>query len=345
MSAGARRPVTAAVAAAVLLFTGGVVGAAWWADTRTTSPLSGDTSPSPLVVPATRTERTESVGVGVKVAKQEGYAVPSPATGTVTGAPVSVGDTVRSGDAVADIDDLPIVGMVGDAPLWRDLVRGDTGPDVKRLQAYLRDLGLLSAAPDGTFGPATAAAVHRFNTRFGRASQGSNFSLSSVTWVGDEPLTVAEVPAHPGQQVSVGQPLVAGPSRDTAIEVSEPAGGLPIDGSYNLVVGDVRTPYTPGSGTVTDPSAVAGIAKQLGTSGEGAGQVVSASTTSGLSVPASAVVQDASGAMCVFTSTTSAPVRVSPVGGDLAATLLPPDTSITEVLANPYEARADTSCG
>jgi len=339
------KPATAGVAAVLLLVTGGVIGAAWWADARATSPLSSDTRPSPLVVPVTRTEHTVSIGVGVKVSRRDGDSVASPAAGTVTRVAAAVGDTLKTGTVVASIDDLPIVAMVGAAPLWRDLVLGDNGPDVKRLQAFLGDLGLLTPAPDGRFGPDTAAAVRAFNKTVGREKLGAAFALSSVVWVGKELLTVAGVSAREGDVVAAGQTLVTGPSTDTAIEVSEPAGGVPIVGMYDLVVGDTRTPYIPGSGAVTDRSAVSAIAALLGTTGEGAGRIVSTSKTSALSVPASAVVQDASGATCVFTDTVSAPVDVTPVGGDLATTLLPADTPINEVLANPYETRTDTSCG
>lgn len=57
--------------------------------------------------------------------------------------------------------------------ITRTLQRGSEGVDVTILQNFLNRAGLLSAVPNGYFGPATAAAVRAFQYREGIAATGS----------------------------------------------------------------------------------------------------------------------------------------------------------------------------
>ena len=342
MSRGA---VVAGSAVGLVLLAGAMVGASLAVDDGTASPMSSDVRVEPLLVPVTTSERSVSVGVGVTVAEEPGHEVLSGRGGTVTGVAATVGDTLDSGEVLGTIDDRKIVGMVATSPLWRDLSESDAGPDVARLQTFLREIKLYEGPVNGKFGPATRTAVAAFNASVGRKDLGGRFSRGTVAWLGPEPLTVSEVAARPGQVVGVGAALVRGPDRAAAVTVAEPVGGVPADeGGYELVVGDVRAPYEAGSGTVTDPDAVAALAGAVGATGEGIGDVVSAVPRKVLVVPSSAVVVDADGATCVFTDVAGPGTVVEPTGGGLATVELPPDVPVSEMLANPHQVRSEISC-
>lgn len=340
-----RRAVVAGGAVGLVLLAGALVGAAVAVDDATDSPMSSDVEAGPLLVPVTTSERSVSVGVGLAVVEEPGPEVVSGRGGTVTGVAAAVGDTLGSGAILGTVDDRPIVGMVATSPLWRDLSEGDAGADVARLQAFLREVGLYAGPEDGKFGRATRTAVVAFNADAGRKDLGGTFSLETVAWLGPAPLTVTQVSARPGQVVGVSTPLLRGPDRPVALTVAEPVGGVPADdGGYELVVGDIRAPYVAGSGTITDPDAVAAVAAAVGSTREGVGDVVSAVPRQVLVVPSSAVVVDAEGTTCVFTNLDGPATLVEPTGGGLATVELRPDVPVVEVLANPYEVRSEVSC-
>ena len=101
------------------------------------------------------------------VVEEPGHEVLSGRGGTVTGVAATVGDTLDSGEVLGTIDDRKIVGMVATSPLWRDLSESDAGPDVARLQTFLREIKLYEGPVNGKFGPATRTAVAAFNASVG----------------------------------------------------------------------------------------------------------------------------------------------------------------------------------
>jgi len=91
--------------------------------------------------------------------------VPAPAAAppverlVVTDAPADVGTVVSSGNVVIGISGRPIIALATEVPLYRPMRAGDTGEDVRQLQAALAELGLYTGDLDGLFGPLTADAV------------------------------------------------------------------------------------------------------------------------------------------------------------------------------------------
>ncbi|HEY0238694.1 MAG TPA: peptidoglycan-binding domain-containing protein [Friedmanniella sp.] len=320
-------------------------GAAWWAQTGPTSPLTSDTPDGPLLVPVTAAERVARYGVGIAVTYADGALVTANTSGTVTRMAIRAGDVLDAGDEIVRVDDTPVLAFVGDAPLWRDLGPGAEGEDVTRLQQFLADVGVYSGRADGNFGEGTAEAVRRFNVAHGRKDAGTTFTLASVAWVGAEPFSVASVEITTGAGLGPGSPVVRGPRQAGTLTVTEPAGGIPAGVRYELTVADTVTAYTPGSGTIADPAAIAAIAASLGTSGEGAGQVVTADPEPTMRVPASAVIVDDSGASCVYADLAGGPVPVTILGGTLAHADLAADLTIDHVLVNPMQVLEEPTCG
>lgn len=88
----------------------------------------------------------------------------SPAILTV--APV-VGSTLTEGKSAMSISGRPVFVLQGNIPVYRDLVPGTVGDDVRQLQASLARLGFNPGPVNGRYGVRTAAAVARFYSASG----------------------------------------------------------------------------------------------------------------------------------------------------------------------------------
>jgi peptidoglycan hydrolase-like protein with peptidoglycan-binding domain len=78
--------------------------------------------------------------------------------GTYTSLP-KVGDVIRSGQTLWEIDAKPVVLMNGSLPAYRPMHRGNEGTDVLQLERGLAAAGYDPGTIDGTFDADTAAAV------------------------------------------------------------------------------------------------------------------------------------------------------------------------------------------
>jgi multidrug efflux pump subunit AcrA (membrane-fusion protein) len=88
-------------------------------------------------------------------------------TVTVTRLPVKPGSQVRAGQLLAEIDGRPIFVLRGRLPPYRDLRKGDHGPDVTQLQRALEGLGYANFDPPGEFGQSTAFSLLLFYRHLG----------------------------------------------------------------------------------------------------------------------------------------------------------------------------------
>lgn len=88
--------------------------------------------------------------------------------GVVTAIHVERGDTVKPGDALADVNGVPRIVCAGPFPLYRTISPQDTGPDVQQLQQCLIAVGTLNGDhPAGTFDKATQQAAIQLFARAG----------------------------------------------------------------------------------------------------------------------------------------------------------------------------------
>jgi peptidoglycan hydrolase-like protein with peptidoglycan-binding domain len=98
------------------------------------------------------------------------YAIVNQAGGTFTELP-TVGEVIRQGHVLYRATNKPVVLLNGATPASRSLSQGDSGPDVRQLNADLVALGFATRADldpsAGYFGPATAAALGRLQAKFG----------------------------------------------------------------------------------------------------------------------------------------------------------------------------------
>ena len=117
-------------------------------------------------------------GVLQYAAQRDGspYTVVNPARGVLTALP-SPGQVIRQGQVLYRVAGQPVVLLDGSTPVYRTLTRGDTGPDVRQLNADLVALGYATrSALDPTsdhFGSETADALKRLQAHLGVNRTGS----------------------------------------------------------------------------------------------------------------------------------------------------------------------------
>ena len=84
----------------------------------------------------------------------------------VTAMPKKLGDPVAEGEPVLEVSGRPVIALQSPVPLYRDILPGSSGADVKALQESLRRLGL-DPSTGSTFDGRTQGAVEDLYERLG----------------------------------------------------------------------------------------------------------------------------------------------------------------------------------
>ena len=104
------------------------------------------------------------------------YSVINQARGTYTNLP-DAGDKVHCGDVFYRVDDKPVLLLCGSTPAYRSLSEGDTGRDVRELNANLVRLGYATRVrldpSSHHFGSETASALEKLQSKLGEAQTGT----------------------------------------------------------------------------------------------------------------------------------------------------------------------------
>jgi hypothetical protein len=120
----------------------------------------------------------------------------------------AAGDSVTSGRQLAEIDGQPLFALAGPVPAWRDLMPGESGPDVTELQKALAGLGYYdNGDAPGYFGSATEYAVDLYYEHLGyTAPPAGGVPAADVLFLPSLPATVVAVNGSAGEQP--GQPFL-----------------------------------------------------------------------------------------------------------------------------------------
>ncbi len=190
---GLRTRVTVGVAGAVAL-----VAAGWFASHLFVSPEQREAAarppePVPIEAPVERGTLSEVITMSAEVGRAHRTTIALPAgvgsTSVVTKVTKKAGETIRSGDVIAEVNGRPVFAVAGRFPFYRDVAAGDTGPDVRQLQE-----GLAGVEPTGVLDQATADAVARLYKTSGRpVPEGAVLPLSEAIVV-PLPSTVDSAP-------------------------------------------------------------------------------------------------------------------------------------------------------
>jgi hypothetical protein len=156
------------------------------------------------------TSQTSVSGTLGYAAAQDGsaFSIVGRMSGTYTSLP-STGQVVRCGQVLYRVTNNPVVLLCGTTPAYRALSEGDSGPDVRELNANLVALGYASRAAlnpaSDYFSAATANALERLQAEIGVEQTGSLTDGQGVFRPG--PLRITRVLATLGTSAGPGGPL------------------------------------------------------------------------------------------------------------------------------------------
>ncbi len=236
------------------------------ADTTPAETAPADTTPAetgPTVTEPTETtpsivQPAELGGVAQSAGGETGQTSASGTSGSTgstngTGSPgivtwlPEVGATIGRGDALYRVDGKPIVLMIGKLPAWRTLKTGvSDGPDVRQLELNLVELGYdpkEKIVVDEHFGPATKAAVERWQKDLGVSRTGAIRLGRAVFLPGQR--RVSSLATQVGARLSVGATVMETTSRRQVVTVA-----LETTKRSLVEVGDAVTVELPDGGEV-----------------------------------------------------------------------------------------------
>jgi hypothetical protein len=126
----------------------------------------------------------------------------------ISGLHVAAGQTIASGEKLAEIDGEPLFALAGRVPAWRDITPGESGPDVAELQKALASLGYYDGGDTpGFFGAATQDAVSAYYGHLGYILPATGgVPMADVIFLPSLPAKVIAVNGAKGQQP--GQPFL-----------------------------------------------------------------------------------------------------------------------------------------
>jgi peptidoglycan hydrolase-like protein with peptidoglycan-binding domain len=149
----------------------------------------------PTTAKVTRMTLNETENVDGTLGYGDSTTVAAKGGGTVTWLPAA-GSTLQRGKTVYMADNLPVVLLYGNLPLYRVLADGVKGPDVKEFEENLAALGYTGFTVDEEYSSGTAAAVKKWQKALGRTQTGTVEPGQVVLASG--PVRVTDRKAHVG---------------------------------------------------------------------------------------------------------------------------------------------------
>lgn len=160
-----------------------------------------------------------STSVRITIGFSQPVLVKYPFAGTITNVPLQSGSVIVDGMPVLAIDGLPRVAQAGGTPIYRDLSRGDRGPDVARLRSLLTAVGAGPELGDSDeYDAGVSTAVKEFQRRIGVRATGT-FERAYVVYIPDGFGVVAPVTARVGAQVANGEGFISSVPAITTVSI------------------------------------------------------------------------------------------------------------------------------
>jgi peptidoglycan hydrolase-like protein with peptidoglycan-binding domain len=184
------------------------------------------------------------------------YHVIDQVSGTLTSGR-TVGDVVRAGKVLYRVGGVPVVLLKGSTPAYRELSWGDSGADVRQLNAALVALGYAKKSDldptDDYFGRPTWYALRRLQDAVGLEVTGT-LTLGEAVFLPGGEIRITAVDAVPGAAVAPNQSIMTASSTTRQVSVSLSAGQQTV-----VAKGDAVTITLP-SGRTT-PGTVSSVGK------------------------------------------------------------------------------------
>jgi hypothetical protein len=201
------------------------------------------------------------------VAQADGspYQVVNQASGAFTQLPTA-GQVIGCGQTLYDVANNPVVLLCGSTPAYRSLSEGDSGPDVKQLNANLVHLGYATSSEldpsSDYFGSETAYSLEQLQAKLGEDQTGSLDVGQAVFLPG--PLRISNTTATLGSLAHPGAPVAQATSTSRQVQVQ-----LDASEQSSVKVGDTAQITLPDNSTT--PGTVTRIGTVASSSGSGSG--------------------------------------------------------------------------
>lgn len=276
--------------------------------------------------PVTRQDLVDRKNVSGTLEFGDSRQLPARAGGTVTRV-ASVSTTVGRDGLLWRIDQQPTLLMYGMVPAYRTMSEGDSGPDVRQLNANLSKLGYTGFTVDADYSSGTTDAVASWQDDHGLDGTGK-LSLGQVVFAA-VPIRVAAVNAEAGAIVAPGAPVLTVTSTERVVSIDLSTGDQSLAQQGATVV--VTLPDSVKvNGTITTIGTIAtstssGTSGGLAASGSG-----SASTSSTIPVTVTLVNPAAAGKW------DSAPVDVAMESSRVTNVLTVPVTALLALSGGGY---------
>jgi Putative peptidoglycan binding domain len=198
---GPLRRAGAAAAAAVLALAVLALGLAVLPRPRPAAPAP---QVATAVAPVTRGTVTQRIQIAGVLGFAGTYPVAHQGQAGILTAAAQPGALVRRGGVLYRVDNQPVRLLFGTLPAYRDFAAGmPDGPDIHQLEQNLAALGLDPGRVDQRFTGATAAAIRRWQARWGLPAWQRTGALPLGTMVfAPAALRIAQVPAAVGTSVA-----------------------------------------------------------------------------------------------------------------------------------------------
>lgn len=172
---------------AVALITSITIGA-WWVGRSSQTPSQAaarakEPAASWITAKVEKRALTRTIVIRGDVQPQSSVAIGAPqSVGTsaiVTKLPPALGSHIGNGSVVAEISGRPIIALVGQVPVFRQMEGGTKGVDVRQLQSALRMLGY-NVSVSAEFNQSTKDSIKRLYAKLGYSTVNSATKASDV---------------------------------------------------------------------------------------------------------------------------------------------------------------------
>lgn len=284
-----------ALVSAVALLAAGWLAAGAFRSPEQVAAAASPPPPSEITAEVVLGDLRDEINVQSTVRRErtEDVAIPASAdTSVVTANPIDIGGEVSPGAVVLEINGAPVFALPGAFPLYRDILLGDSGTDVRQLQEGLRQAGF-DVTVDGMLGPSTRAVIERLYRDAGYKAPSDGVVLQQPvndTDKADDKTSSSDAPADDSSSTEAADEIVVvtassfvtirstpsfliaaphvGATGEDAAKLSVTSGSLLAFASVTSSTAAMLAPEMTGTATLPDGSEIGLTVTALGSPGE-----------------------------------------------------------------------------